>query len=621
MILVQNLLLRLSGNKILVIVAIFFASFSFAQPGEVDVEFKDGQEYWIHVVQEGNTLYGIKRTYNVDIPTIMAHNEGMDEVLQIGERIFIPTGRTELQVKKNESATHVVEKGETVYGLTKKYNCTQAELIELNPGIDKGLKIGETLYVPKSKVEIAKLDTIQVVEPVKPEIDIVWNDSIVEHKVLKHETLYSISKRYMVPVNDIKELNGIKRNNIKVGSIIRIKLKKIEKYEVVQKELVVTDTSKLDSTLVLPKLSFGYKKQYNVVIAMPFCLSKNASVMQKNRLVGNNELYKYTEVSMDFYMGALLAIDSLKQKGLNVVVDVFDTGNDTARVSDFVKSDIFKNADVVFGPFSQKNINIMAKAIKNNQQARMVLPFSSNSLTIQNNEQVYLPISTASTIVQNLAKVIVEKHGKHNVILLNSGKDKEKALYEKFKAAYNEYSIDLPETRVLNERSIGSGSGRDFATSIDRKDTNIIITLSNDRTLASKIMTTLNKVKNKSGGYDDAYIETYGRSSWEKYKEIKIPYRLKLNLHIPISYHLDYTTPATKQMIQSYRNKFNTDPAKNGVHSFDVVNYFLSSFFLNRKPSQVMNDFDMIQKGTGNGYENSHLKIVYYQDYEQKVVK
>jgi LysM repeat protein len=611
----------LSGNKILVVFAIFFASFSFAQPGEVEVEFKDGQEYWIHVVQEGNTLYGIKRTYNVDIPTIMAHNVGMDEILQIGERIFIPTGRTELEVKKNESATHIVEKGETVYGLTKKYNCTQAELIELNPGIDKGLKVGESLFVPKSKIEISKLDTIQVIEPIKPEIDIVWNDSIVEHEVLKHETLYSISKRYMVPVNDIKKLNDIKRNNIKVGSIVKIKLKKIEKYEVVQKDLIIADTSRLDSSLVLPKLNFGFKKQYNVVIAMPFCLSKNASVMQKNRLVGSNEMYKYTEVSMDFYMGALLAIDSLKKKGLNVVVDVFDTANDTSRVSEFVQTDVFKKADVVFGPFSQKNIKIMANAIKDNVQARIVLPFSSNSLSIQNNEQVYLPISTEVTIVQNLAKVILKKHGKHNVILLNSGKDKDKPLYEKFKTAYSEYSIDLPETRVLKESTIGSGSGRDFATSIDRGDTNIIITLSNDRTLASKVMTTLNKVKNKSGGYDDAYIETYGRSSWEKYKEIKIPYRLKLNLHIPISYHLDYTTPATKQMIQSYRNKFNTDPAKNGVHSFDVVNYFLSTFFLNRKPSQIMNDFDMIQKGAGNGYENNHLKVVYYQDYQQKVSK
>lgn len=621
MILVQNLLQRLSGNKVLVVFCFFLISFtSLAQPGEVETTFKNGKEYYVHVVKEGNTLYGIKRTYNVEINELVQHNPGLNQNLSVGQTIYIPTGKTELQAKQEKAKDHVVAKGETLYGLSKKYKCSQQELIDLNPGIEKGLSIGQVLKIPvknseESVVQNVPVDTVQKVEP--PKVNITWNDSIVEHKVLKHESLYAISKRYMVPINEIKKFNNLRSNKIKVGSIVKIPLKKIETYEIVEKQTPVIKDEPVDSTL---HFVYAQKEIYNVVVVMPFCLDKNQSVMSKNQLIGKDDLYDYTRLSLDLYMGVDLALDSLRRKGLSVNLKVVDTKKDTAIVSRFISSDKFKNADLIFGPMLPANIKLLSSAIKSNPQTRLVLPFNSEPKYLANNPQVFNPISSNATLVENLAEYLVRVHGKHKIILLDSGLENDKKLMERFKTRYSEYSIDYPGTRSLSVAKLGSSSGRDFAVNIDRKDTNIVVSLSSARVFASKVMTTLNKVKNKSGGYDDAYLKVFGMPAWEKYKEIKIPYKIKLNFNYPSSYYLNQDGERFKNLTRSYRLKYKTDPNRNAVHSFDVAYCFMKEFFLGLQSSSVMNNFDMQSIGEGHGFENNHLNVIYYDGY-QKFVK
>lgn len=617
MILVQNLLQQLSGSKIVVVFCLFIGLVSFAQPGEVELTYKNGKEYYVHVVKEGNTLYGIKRSYNVEINELLLHNPGLDQNLSIGQTIYIPTGKTELEAKQEKASDHVVEKGETLYGLSKKYNCTQQELIDLNPGIEKGLSIGQLIKVPvKQSIDEVEQKTEDSVHVEAPKVNIVWNDSIVSHKVLKHESLYAISKRYMVPINEIKKFNNLNSNKIKVGSIVKIPLKKIEKYEIVEKELPVVNDKVVDSTL---HFVYSTKEVYNVLVALPFCLDRNQSVMSKNQLIGKDELYDYTKLSLDFYMGLDLALDSLRRKGLSVNLEILDTKKDTSVVAKYIRNDKFKSFDLIFGPIVPDNIKLMSDAVKLNPSAKLVLPFNTDPKYLENNHQVYNPIASNITLVENLAEYLVRKHGKHKIILLDSGLENDKTLMERFKSRYSDYSINYPGTRSLTMAKLGSSSGRDFAFNIDRKDTNIIISLSSARVYASKVMTTLNKVKNKSGGYDDAFIKVFGMPSWEKYKEIKIPYKIKLNFNYPSSYFLDYSNQRFQNLVKSYRLKFKTDPNRNAVHGFDVSYFFLREFFLGLPSSSVMNNFNMVGLGEGHGQENDHLNVIYYDGYQKFV--
>jgi LysM repeat protein/ABC-type branched-subunit amino acid transport system substrate-binding protein len=86
---------------------------------------------------------------------------------------------------------HKVEQGDTVYKIINKYNITAEQLMELNPDLKMGLKLGAVLLIPKSN----KVITNRAIERYE------------EHKVRRKETLYTLAKEYGVTVLDIKESN------------------------------------------------------------------------------------------------------------------------------------------------------------------------------------------------------------------------------------------------------------------------------------------------------------------------------------------------------------------------------------------------------------------------------
>ena len=124
---------------------------------------------------------------------------------------------------------HKVESGETLYALSRRYGSKVGEIVKSNAGADKGLKIGQVIRIPyggsvASKTTSAKTSTI--------------------HTVKASETLYSISRKYGVDVNDIKFWNKLSDNNLNVGQELKIRPKPktdvaknvIEKTEVEVKE-------------------------------------------------------------------------------------------------------------------------------------------------------------------------------------------------------------------------------------------------------------------------------------------------------------------------------------------------------------------------------------------------
>lgn len=106
-------------------------------------------------------------------------------------------GQTPLNVQ------HTVQKGETLYKISRDYGMTVAEIRELNPNTSV-IQPGMKLNVRK------KLD-------VKPR-----KIPYLEHVVKKGETLYQISQKYQVKVSEIRDLNELTDNAIAVGMTLRI---------------------------------------------------------------------------------------------------------------------------------------------------------------------------------------------------------------------------------------------------------------------------------------------------------------------------------------------------------------------------------------------------------------
>jgi murein DD-endopeptidase MepM/ murein hydrolase activator NlpD len=100
-----------------------------------------------------------------------------------------------------EDTVHVVEKGETVYSISRSYHISQEELMRYNNvGDASKLRIGMRLKIPRSI-------------------------SFTEYSVAKNDTLYSIARKNGVSLAELRDANNFKPDHIlKAGELIRIPL-------------------------------------------------------------------------------------------------------------------------------------------------------------------------------------------------------------------------------------------------------------------------------------------------------------------------------------------------------------------------------------------------------------
>lgn len=104
-----------------------------------------------HQVVKGETLYGISKTNGCTVDQLLSANPNIVLPLREGVSVCIPKSAVNqgAEVKIEESRQHYVVAGETWYGIAQRYKCTVDVLMELNPGVQGGLKEGLRLRLPE----------------------------------------------------------------------------------------------------------------------------------------------------------------------------------------------------------------------------------------------------------------------------------------------------------------------------------------------------------------------------------------------------------------------------------------------------------------------------------------
>jgi LysM repeat protein len=174
--------------------------------------FKENLSFF-HTVQKGETLYGIGRKYGVRVDAIKYLNILAGDSIEVGQRLIINPAITSADTKEPQSipGVHVVRQKETIYGIAQMYGMTIGDLKATNNLISDLVLLGQTLVVVP--VQDAKSEKPLDQESVEP----------VFHLVEKSETLYGISRKYGVSVQSIKELNHPMNEMVIPGQKIRIR--------------------------------------------------------------------------------------------------------------------------------------------------------------------------------------------------------------------------------------------------------------------------------------------------------------------------------------------------------------------------------------------------------------
>ena len=106
------------------------------------------QNYKSHKVLKGENVYRIAKQYNTTVDAILSINPNAKDGIKEGEILAIPvTGDQQYKI-------HEVADGDTVFSLAKQYNTTVQNIYGFNPDAVNGIKAGQILRVGKVEKRI-----------------------------------------------------------------------------------------------------------------------------------------------------------------------------------------------------------------------------------------------------------------------------------------------------------------------------------------------------------------------------------------------------------------------------------------------------------------------------------
>ena len=337
-------------------------------------------DFTSHKVQSKETLYSLAVQFKTTVEAIENANPTLKTVgLKIGEEIQIPSKSQEPRAKSQDvkvitqkpttkiqqqpTKTHTVEAKETKYSIAKKYNTTIETLENQNPQIAEGLEIGMQLQVGGSQKAVAKtvakpinkseptsiiknLPKTDASETVKPLI------TFKDYTIKPQETVYSLSNKFGLTQAELLAINPSLTEGVKIGEIIKcpsnVNLKDVD-------------------TKVFTDLSSSLKSQNRkkLVLLLPFNISKieNDTITSTATRLKKD---KFLNMTLDFYAGALQAIDSARKLGIKMDIKILDSQEtkSSSNVQNLVDSNNFAKTDVIIGPFYQSNVEKTADLLR-----------------------------------------------------------------------------------------------------------------------------------------------------------------------------------------------------------------------------------------------------------------
>ena len=179
-----------------------------------------------YVVQKGDNLSAIAKKFNVTVAEIQEWNKLINNNLQLGASLQVvksPINKEAIsETVERKDIAYSVQKGDNLGGIAKKFGATIEELKQWNNLKTNAIAIGNSLIVAKNEIVIDTNKATVASFKKKEQFSSTTNKE-AEYYVKKGDSLYSISKKYPgVTISDLKKWNNIKDDELKPGMKLKI---------------------------------------------------------------------------------------------------------------------------------------------------------------------------------------------------------------------------------------------------------------------------------------------------------------------------------------------------------------------------------------------------------------
>ena len=183
--------------------------------------YVESDEYYI--VEKGDSLWSIAKKFNTTVDRLKSINNLTSNLLSIGQRLKISEA-----VIEDNSEYYTVKSGDTLYSIAGRYGLTVNELKELNNLSSNSLSIGQKLVVEKVPTSGTDINT---------------------YVVKSGDTLYSIAKKYNTTVSQLSTLNNLNSSSLSIGQVLKVPVDMDIIYTVVKGDSLYSIARKFNTTV------------------------------------------------------------------------------------------------------------------------------------------------------------------------------------------------------------------------------------------------------------------------------------------------------------------------------------------------------------------------------------
>ena len=143
-----------------------------------------------YIVEKGDTLWNIAKKYGITVDDLKKYNNLQNNNLTIGQKLKVAL--------KNEENYYIVKYGDTLYKIAKDYDITVDGLKAFNNLSSNIISVGQKLKIPA-------------------------NSDKKEYIIKAGDTLYKIAKMFNVTIDDLKRINNLTSDILSIGQKLIVK--------------------------------------------------------------------------------------------------------------------------------------------------------------------------------------------------------------------------------------------------------------------------------------------------------------------------------------------------------------------------------------------------------------
>jgi LysM repeat protein len=557
-----------------------------------------------HTIERGQTIYSIAAMYEVSMEDVLKLNALTDDAIKTGATLKIPqrekSASSIAAVNMAEYSFHTIEAGETLYGLSKKYNVTGQQIIGANQGLSQEtFSAGKTIRIPASSIKEKK--PAEIVNKKK--------SKEIYYTVPEKETLYHVCKSFKTTEEELLSLNPELSGGLRKGMILRIPLR----INIKELPSEVSENPKDVNRMLAAKPVIKLTDTAKIAILSPYDADVSKSSDTLSRFI-------------EFYEGMLLAADSLRKQGYSSEFFVYDIGVRSDKLKNLLQNneETLKNVHLIIGGISNEQIKIIADFALENK-VKYVIPFTQKNDEVLNNAYIFQINTPKEYLYANAAYAGANLFSGHNIIFLDTkDADPQTEFINKFKKELKEKNTSFRDA-VFDANNFKT----DMTEWLSTNKPNMIVPLSSSLEALMKIKTILRNISDAKPEYN---ITLFGYPIWQtlNYTKECLDDFHALNTCIYSLFYADNMNQGVQTFYDDYKRWFSKNPMpffpKYAMLGFDTGMFFLQAinkYGVNFENSVAAMKYKSVQTGfhfervnNWGGFINTNIYMVHFgRDY------